>query len=65
MGLKEFFTVLSRSLRVSRHQIHSYHALTICDDLILNRVALDCGMLTLPKGQPNDPSEHWILAKEE
>ncbi len=60
-----FISVLTKSLRETGKKSRNYSALVGIDDKTTNQLALSWGMITLPKGHPNDPSEHWIFAQEE
>ena len=65
MVLKDFFAILTNSIRKEGTMSFNYPAVVTASDVVLNRIALDWGMITLPKGRTYDPSEHWIFAQEE
>jgi len=65
MGLKEFLTVLVNPVRKVGYTTGDYFILTACGDRVLNKIAVNNGMMPLPKGRANDPSEWWMIARRE
>lgn len=65
MNVMKFISVLTERLNKNSTTTFHYPKVVGCDDSIINQIALELGMITLPRGKPNDPSEHWIFAQEE
>ncbi len=65
MELKKFFTVLINTTRKTEEPCYNYPSIATASDRVTNRFALMHGMMPLPKGKANDPSEWWIIARME